>query len=346
MKAMDAIYRVLQEAGRPLTVKEITQRILAAELWSTQGKTPEATISATVSSDVKERGAASRFIHTGPSQYQLNPDYQPEQKTRSTEALKKLAGQEKGNSPSGKVYSFTDAAEQILRTFANQQPMHYQAITNKVLELNLVSTKGLTPEATMYAQIMTEIERKKKRGEQPRFVMHGKGFVGLAVWEPEGLAGMIENHNRSVRKQLLKNIQDMPADEFEKLIARLLTAIGFEDVAVTPYSGDKGIDIRAILVVGDTIRTRMAVQVKKWRNNVQAPTVQQVRGSLSTHEQGLIITTTEFSRGAQTEANQPDKIPVALMNGERLVDLLIENDIGVTRSRYDLIEIGENEITL
>jgi restriction system protein len=344
MKASDAIYQVLCEAGSPLSIHEITQRILAERLWTTQGKTPEATISATLSSDVKELGAASRFIYTGPSQYGLNPEYQPVHKQIGLANNLKIRVGDNVNVQDARSYSFTDAAEHILRTFADYQPMHYQAITEKALELKLLSTKGLTPEATMYAQIITEIDRRKKRGEQPRFVMHGKGMVGLAVWEPEGLAGIIENHNRTVRKKLLKKIQEMPAAEFEKLIARLLTALGFEDVIVTPYSGDKGIDIRGTLVVGDSVRTRMAVQVKKWKNNIQAPVIQQVRGSLSTHEQGLIITTSDFSKGAAMEANLPDKIPVALMNGERLVELLVENNIGITRTSHDLIEMEEYEI--
>ena len=344
MKAIDAIYQVLLEAGSPLSIIEITRRILSTGLWTTQGKTPEATISATLSSDVKEQGAASRFVHTGPSQYSANPDYQPKpEATKSTKPEKKLVN-DRATTINSRTYSFTDAAELILKTLANHQPMHYQVITEKALERKLVSTKGLTPEATMYAQVITEIDRRKKRGEQPRFVMHGKGYVGLAIWEPAGLAGMIDGHNRTVRKQLLKNLQEMPAADFETLIARLLTALGFEDVTVTPYSGDKGIDVRGTLVVGESIRTRMAVQVKEWKNNVQAPIIQQVRGSLSAHEQGLIITTSDFSKGAISEANQPDKIPVALMDGERLVDLLIENDIGITRSRYDLIEIGENDV--
>jgi restriction system protein len=343
MKAIDAAYITLQVDGRPLTIKEITQSIIDKGLWTTQGKTPEATISATLSSDVKKRGIASRFIRTGPSQYSVNPDYKLIQEKIKLDNTLEINGNDKINVFDSKTYSFTNAAEHILRTYANHQPMHYQKITEKALELKLLSTKGLTPEATMYAQITTEIARKKKRGEQPRFVLHGKGYVGLVVWEPEGLVGMIDSHNRMVRKQLLKKIKEMSAAEFEKLIARLLTEIGFEDVIVTPYSGDKGIDVRGTLIVGDSIRTRMAVQVKKWKNNVQTPIVQQVRGSLSTHEQGLIITTSDFSKGATTEANLSDKVPVALMNGERLVELLVENNIGITRTNYDLIELSEED---
>jgi restriction system protein len=130
---------------------------------------------------------------------------------------------------------------------------------------------------------------------------------------------------------------------FEALVRQLLVALGFEEVELTPISGDGGIDVRGTLVVGDVVRTRMAVQVKRWKGNVGAPIVQQVRGSLGTHEQGLIITTSDFSRSAYAEAQRPDAIPVALMNGKQLVALLVENDIGVRRTSYDLIELGEEE---
>ena len=87
--------------------------------------------------------------------------------------------------------------------------------------------------------------------------------------------------------------------------------------------------------------SRMAVQVKRWKNNVQAPIVQQVRGSLGTHDQGLIITTSDFSAGARAEAERPNAVPVALMNGEQLVRLLIEHEIGVGRAAHTLLELTD-----
>ena len=99
------------------------------------------------------------------------------------------------------------------------------------------------------------------------------------------------------------------------------------------------------MVVGDVIRTRMAVQVKKWatKNRVQSPTVQQLRGSLGAHEQGLIITTSDFSAGARSEAARGDAVPVALMNGEQLVALLAANEIGVARNTHDIFDIETEE---
>ncbi|WP_349770600.1 restriction endonuclease [Acetomicrobium sp.] len=221
--------------------------------------------------------------------------------------------------------------------------MHYRDITKKALEMGLLTTEGKTPEATMYAQIISEIKRYRARGEQPRFVQHGKGYISLSRWIEHGLVSKIEQHNKKVRQELRNRLLNMEWYKFEELIGRLLAEIGFEDIEVTNSTRDGGIDVRGTLVVGDVIRTRMAIQVKRWKQNIQAPIVQQVRGSLGAHEQGLIITTSNFSDGARKEAARPDTIPVALMNGEQLVLLLVEHGIGVTRVSYDLIELDEEE---
>lgn len=73
----------------------------------------------------------------------------------------------------------------------------------------------------------------------------------------------------------------------------------------------------------------------KFKNNILAPVVQQVQGSLEARERGLIITTSDFSAGAIKEAVQSDKTPIALINDEQLVMLLMKNDIGVHRSTPD-----------
>ena len=46
------------------------------------------------------------------------------------------------------------------------------------------------------------------------------------------------------------------------------------------FSGDGGIDVRGTLVVGDAVRIRMAVQAKRWKDNVPVKVVREVRDSL------------------------------------------------------------------
>lgn len=75
------------------------------------------------------------------------------------------------------------------------------------------------------------------------------------------------------------------------------------------------------------------------RAGEQDSTVQQVRGSLDTHEQGLLISTGDFSSGARQEAQRANAVPVALMSGSRLVSLLVEHDIEVRKVTHHLIEL-------
>ena len=336
MDSLDAVERILSEAAEPLHYQIVTDRILEQGLWHTQGETPEATINARLAVDIKKYGPRSSFMRTEPGIFALRKwgleEYLPAEKL----------GQSSVGETSSK-YSFTDAAELVLDEYADKRPMHYREITERILELHLVNTQGQTPEATLYAMILTEIRRNTSQGVTPRFVKYGQGIVGLRKWMGEGLVFQIEQQNQEMQKKLLEHLKDLKPYEFEELIGRLLGEMGFEQIEVTKRSGDGGIDVRGTLVVGDVIHTKMAIQAKKWKANVQAPVVQQVRGSLGTHEQGMIITTSDFSAGAVEEAARPDAIPVALVNGKQLVEMLIEYQILVKRVPYELISLDVDE---
>ena len=51
--------------------------------------------------------------------------------------------------------------------------------------------------------------------------------------------------------------------------------------------------------------------------------------------------TSYFSKGAKDEAERADATAVDLMNGEQLVALLVESEIGVRRTPLQLIGLGE-----
>ena len=326
MNALDAAYEVLRGAGEPLHYHEITQRMFDRGLWSSAGLTPWDSVNARITVDIKKNGEESRFYRAAPGVFGCREagDHPP-----SPELY-----------PEPASLSFLDAAEMVLEEHG--QPMHYREITQKALDLNLITTGGLTPEATMYAGILTEIQRQNRRGELPRFEKFGRGYVGLTRWHEQGLPYQIEMHNREVRKRLLQRIRAMDPIAFEELIGELLAKIGFEDVAVTPASGDGG------SMCGDTCCRRRhpdedggsGEALEEQRPGAGRPAGQ---GSLGAHEQGLIITTSDFSPGARQEAEQPDKTPIALMNGEQMVSLLIEHDIGVVRTNYDLIDLEEGK---
>lgn len=345
MTVLSAVVRILTDASEPLHYTEITTRMIDSGLWTPKGATPAATVNSTIAKDIKYRGSVTPFVRTAAGVFGLRASANgealilPIDNSEVQEYIEKFPALTEAKV----TLSFTDAAERVLDSFGKRKPMHYREITEQALTLGLVATKGKTPEATMYSQILIENGRRTKRGEPPRFIKHGKGLVGLAKWQGRGLVEQIDAHNATIRKRLRSRLLGMNPDEFESLIGKLLGVLGFADVQVTARSNDGGIDVRGTLVVGDVIRTRMAVQVKRWKGNIPSPTIQQVRGSLGAHDQGLIITTSDFSKGARSEAAQTDKTPVALMNGEQLVALLTEHNILVRRSSHDLIELSETE---
>jgi restriction system protein len=236
--------------------------------------------------------------------------------------------------------TYLDAAEKVLDETPARKPISYRTITARAIAEHYLISSGLTPESTMFVQLATDVKRRAGRGDEPRFTQLPGGLFGLAKWREDDLVTLIGRHNRAVKAQLLVDVKKMDPTPFEVLIGILMARIGF-DVQVTKPTADGGIDLTGQLVIGGVIETHMAVQVKRWVHNVQAPTVQQVRGALGAHDQGLIITTSDFSKGARAEASQIDRTPVALMNGNDLVSLLAEHQIGIRRANPDLLELDE-----
>ncbi|NCD33972.1 MAG: hypothetical protein EOL87_11230 [Spartobacteria bacterium] len=71
MNVQDAAIQILKAAGKPLHAKEIAERIMEAGLWSSDGKTPEATVSARLYSDIKKYGDQSTFVKVAPQTFFL-----------------------------------------------------------------------------------------------------------------------------------------------------------------------------------------------------------------------------------------------------------------------------------
>lgn len=222
--------------------------------------------------------------------------------------------------------------------------MHYQDITQKAIKLGWLKSNGESPANTMNAVIGTDIKKRLSLRRPPLFAKHEKGYIGLVEWidpiQPE-----IDKNNRSVMAALLSRIRSMEARDFERLIARLLDEMDFLDTEVTRYSGDGGIDVRGTWCIADGIRIKMAIQVKRWKANVQAPTVQAIRGALTGSERGMIITTSDFSKGAREEAEDQRKAStISLVNGEQLVKLLVEKGIGVSRKQVEILCLNTDSL--
>lgn len=58
---LDAAATVLADADEPLTARQIVDAMLARGLWSTSGKTPQATIYAAIHREIADKGPDARF---------------------------------------------------------------------------------------------------------------------------------------------------------------------------------------------------------------------------------------------------------------------------------------------
>ena len=71
MNVQDATIQILKEAGKPLHAKEIDERIIEVDLWASDGKAPEATVSAGLYSDIKKHGDLLAFVKVAPQTFYI-----------------------------------------------------------------------------------------------------------------------------------------------------------------------------------------------------------------------------------------------------------------------------------
>ncbi|MBX7237482.1 MAG: restriction endonuclease [Caldilineales bacterium] len=232
--------------------------------------------------------------------------------------------------------TYLDAAYTILQTAG--QPLHYEEITQRALAQGLIQPSGLTPAATMGSRLYTDTKQ-----DDSQFVRAGHGRFGLAQWQPKGIDAHVEEINAATRGQLAQLIATLPPERFEALIRELLIQMGFDEntVKTTPYSGDGGIDVTGVYRAAGLTNVSAAVQVKRWKGNVGAPVVTQLRGSLEVHQQGIIITTSDFSKSAREEASAPNKTRIGLINGKELIDLLIKHRVGVVKRTLEVTALDD-----
>jgi len=65
MSGLDAAAKVLGEAKEPMTCRAIIEAVFAKGYWSSNGKTPAATIHATIGTEIAKKGDKSRFEKVG-----------------------------------------------------------------------------------------------------------------------------------------------------------------------------------------------------------------------------------------------------------------------------------------
>ena len=135
--------------------------------------------------------------------------------------------------------SFKLAAIKILKE--SKEPLHYEEITKRALDKNLIETTGQTPEATMNAQIAVDIKIKK---ENSAFIRSKPGYFKLnpnysKILEKE------EENDQKIKE--IESSESISTQYMGKAGEYLVTSeLLFRGYNASIMSVDEGIDIVAI----------------------------------------------------------------------------------------------------
>lgn len=136
----------------------------------------------------------------------------------------------------------------------------------------------------------------------------------------------------SHREALLWKLQkDFSPSGFEKFCRLILVKSGFTEVKVTGKSGDGGIDGTGILKINHFVSFRVSFQSKRYSGTVPVKEIRDFRGAISGRaDKGIFMTTGTFTRDGKSEAKRDGALPIELVDGKDLLDMIEELELGVT----------------
>ena len=156
--------------------------------------------------------------------------------------------------------------------------------------------------------------------------------------ERQQIRKLAKAREAAVRTSLREHLLEMDPKAFEKLVGRLLDHMNYQNVDVVGQSGDGGVDVVAEIELGVT-SVREVVQAKRHKRTVQRKDLDALRGSLYRFNavRGTIVATSRFAKGAMEAAFAQGAAPITLIDGDKLVDLLIEHGIGVRKRAIEVL---------
>lgn len=139
--------------------------------------------------------------------------------------------------------------------------------------------------------------------------------------------------NEQLADELLTAISKQSPSFFEALVVDLMKAMGYGDGFVTKTSGDGGVD--GIIHEDKLGFNLIYIQAKRWNKDsvIGKPEIQKFAGAMMGPpkvEKGLFITTAKFSQGAMDFAKAQH---IILVDGEKLTELMIEYNLGVSAQK-------------
>jgi len=157
----------------------------------------------------------------------------------------------------------------------------------------------------------------------------------------------INSLNENLIDELLESIANNSPYFFETLVVELLVKMGYggslKDAAeVVGKSGDEGID--GIIKEDPLGLDKIYIQAKRWEGSVSRPEIQKFVGALlgKQAKKGVFITTSTFTKGAIEYAASVDS-NVVLIDGQKLAELMIEYDLGVSTQQTYVTKVIDTD---
>ena len=148
-----------------------------------------------------------------------------------------------------------------------------------------------------------------------------------------------------VREKLLETLLALNVSQFETCISLLLQSLDYQDIQIMRgtvprrrshkgRNGHGGFDLSARCSTFSPSLT--LVQAKQYKRPVSRRFVDELRGAMIRQgaQSGLLITTSTFPDGAQASARENHLLPIALIDGQGLLDLMFRSCVGV-RCRWN-----------
>jgi restriction system protein len=196
-------------------------------------------------------------------------------------------------------------------------------LTEKARALGKVSTAQARE---IYRAVAAEFGKSRGKASLPAEV-HGADEQVAPTTEAEHT---LINYREAVAAKLLA----LPAPGFERFCQRLLRESGFEEVTITGRSGDGGIDGLGILQVDPLVSFKVLFQCKRYTGSVTPSQVRDFRGAMMGRaDKGIIMTTGSFTSEARKEAVRDGVPPIELVDGEKLVNMLEQLELGLKPQR-------------
>lgn len=165
----------------------------------------------------------------------------------------------------------------------------------------------------------------------------------------ESLGQAIREMQAELKDELLSLLRGMDPIAFERLVLKLLEAMGYGagDLAnklTTKASGDGGID--GIIHEDALGLDAVYIQAKRYaaENKVSRPAIQQFVGSLTgeSANKGVFVTTSGFSAEAKDFVRRVQQ-RIVLIDGDEFARLMIRHNVGVrTVQTYEIKAVDEN----